>query len=84
MARRLPDEEMFPSVVVIGVPDKSALLRVIQKLQSNNIPHQTFCEPDFGIGLSAIATVPLSQEQRRVLSNYRLWNETNNLVKETV
>lgn len=74
VARRLPpDQDDIPSVVVIGVPDKAALLRVITKLETHNIHHQAFHEPDFDMGLSAVATVPLAEEQRRVLSNYRLW-----------
>src|ERR1700677_1406594 len=78
MVRRLPpDFSGIPSVVVIGVPDKNALFRVIKKLETNHIDHQVFYEPDFNMGLSAVATVPLAQEQRRCLSNYRLWREEN-------
>ena len=78
LARRLPrdqDLDVTPSCITIGVPDKQALFRVIEKLRSNDIGHEVFYEPDFGIGLSAVATVPLGQEQRRMLSNYRLWRE---------
>jgi hypothetical protein len=57
------------------VPDKAALFRVIEKLRANSIDHEVFYEPDFDMGLSAVATVPLEQSQRRVLSNYRLWRE---------
>jgi hypothetical protein len=67
----------IPSCIVIGVPDKNALLRVCEKLNKHNIQHHTFYEPDFNMGLSAVATVPLEQEQRRFLSNYRLWREEN-------
>lgn len=84
VARRLPqpqNSDETPSVVVIGVPDKNALFRVVEKLRSNNIGHQAFCEPDFNMGLSAVATVPLEQEQRRVLSNYKLWKEENTNVR---
>lgn len=84
VARRLPfDPNSFPSVVVIGVPDKNALLRVISKLTTNNLQFQTFEEPDFDMGLSAVATVPLDETQRRVLGNYRLWKLENTTVKET-
>lgn len=76
VARRLPkDFHEIPYLVLIGVPDKNALFRVVQKLQTNDIGHQVFYEPDDNMGLSAVATVPLSQEQRKVLSNYRLWKE---------
>jgi hypothetical protein len=80
MARRLPHPQnldITPSCITIGVPDKLALFRVIEKLRSKDIPHEVFFEPDFDMGLSAVATIPLGQEQRRALSNYRLWREPN-------
>jgi hypothetical protein len=74
MAKRLPsDFDQIPNLVLIGVPDKAALFRVINKLNDNAIGHEVFYEPDDNLGLTAIATYPLTQEQRRVLSNYRLW-----------
>lgn len=78
VARRLPQPQnldITPSCITIGVPDKTALFRVIEKLRLNSIPHEVFYEPDFNMGLSAVATIPLEQGQRRVLSNYRLWRE---------
>src|SRR5271168_3802485 len=78
LARRLPrdqDLDVTPSCITIGVPDKTALFRVIEKLRANGIVHHVFYEPDFDMGLSAVATAPLEQSQRRVLSNYRLWRE---------
>ena len=78
IARRLPhplDLDITPSCIVIGVPDKQALSRVIEKLRTNDIHHHVFHEPDFDMGLSAVATAPLEQSQRRMLSNYRLWRE---------
>lgn len=78
VARRLQlpqNLDETPSCIVIGVPDKTALFRVIEKLRAHEIGHEVFYEPDFNMGLSAVATVPLGQEQRRALSNYRLWRE---------
>ena len=78
VARRSPaHSDEIPSCIVIGVPDKVALFRVIEKLNKHDIQHHSFYEPDFNMGLSAVATVPLGQEQRRFLSNYRLWREEN-------
>jgi hypothetical protein len=83
VGRRLSfDSQSRPSLIVIGVPDQKALLRVVTKLQDHNIDHQQFIEPDFDIGLSAVATVPLNEEQRGVLRNYRLWNPINNVTLE--
>lgn len=82
MAFTLPQsvDDLPPSIVLIGVPNKSALERVIQKLQDNSIDHSPFYEPDGDEGLTAVATVPLTEEQRAVLRNYRLWNEGNLLL----
>lgn len=67
-----------PSIVLIGVPDKKALTKVIQKLNLHNIEFSAFYESDDDMGLSAVATVPLDEERRSVLRGYKLWNETNN------
>lgn len=87
VARRLPQPRNLdetPSCIVIGVPDKAALFRVVEKLRSNDIAHQVFYEPDFDMGLSAVATVPLEQHQRRALSNYRLWQEPNASIQASI
>jgi hypothetical protein len=81
VARRLPPEyEETPNLVLIGVPDKTELFRVVEKLKFHEIDHQVFYEPDDNMGLSAVATVPLIQEQRRPLSNYQTWKEQNNVI----
>lgn len=77
MARRLSTTNLdeIPSCIVIGVPDKAALFRAIEKLRKYDIGHQVFYEPDFNMGLSAVATVPIEGAQRRALSNYGIWKE---------
>lgn len=66
----------IPSIVLIGVPHQKALERVIKKLTHNNIAHTPFYEPDWDMGLSAVATTPnISEEQRQVLLNYSIWRE---------
>ena len=72
--------EGTPSIVLIGVPDQAALLRVIGKLKANGIPHFAFHEPDFGMGLSAVATAPITGGKRAALSNYRLWRKENSYI----
>ncbi len=66
-----------PSIVLIGVPDKKALHKVIQKLKLNRIEFSEFHESDDDLGLTAVATIPLDEDQRAVLQNYKLWNENN-------
>lgn len=77
MAYTLPQsaDEVTPSIVLIGVPDTKALLKVIQKLKLNHIEFSEFHEDDDDMGLTAVATVPLSEEQRFALRGYKLWNE---------
>ena len=80
MASRLssePSTSEVPYCIVIGVPDKNSLFRVVERLRAHGIGHRVFYEPDDNMGLSAVATVPLEQDQRRVLSNYRLWEVPN-------
>ena len=68
------NKSVIPNIVLIGVPNKLALERVIQKLKNNNIAHTPFYEPDWEMGLSAVATTPnLSDEQRSALKNYAIW-----------
>ena len=79
------DKTAIPSIVLIGVPNKKSLERVIQKLQKNNIDHTPFYEPDWNMGLSAVATTPnLTGEQRSALKNYSIWREPNSQKSNTV
>ena len=63
----------IPNIVLIGVPDKAALERTQRKLADAGILHAAWEEPDFDLGFTAIATVPITREQKQVLANYRLW-----------
>lgn len=78
MASALPQsiDGATPSIVLIGVPNKPALERVINKLIDNQIDFSDFHEPDYDLGLTAVATVPVTEEQRAILQNYKLWNES--------
>lgn len=70
-------DDLVPSLVLIGVPNKKALERVIAKLKLHHIDASAFYEPDNDLGLTAVVTVPLDEEQRAVLQNYKLWSEKN-------
>ena len=79
MAFTLPQsaDPSTPNLVLIGVPNKKALEKVIQKLKLHGIDHSAFDEPDRDLGLTAVATVPVTEEQRAILRNYKLWKEEN-------
>lgn len=68
-------DNFTPSIVLIGVPDKKALEKVIRKLDLNRIDSSAFYETDNDMGLSAVATVPLTDEQRALLQDYKIWKE---------
>ena len=76
MASQLGFDYQIPNLVVIGVPNKEALERVSAKLLHHKIRHYNYSEPDYQMGFTAIATVPLTVEEKKVLSNYRLWKVT--------
>lgn len=79
MAYTLPQsvDLSTPHIVLIGVPNKKALKKVISKLRLNSIEFSVFDEPDDDLGLTAVATVPLTEEQRAILQQYKLWKEEN-------
>ena len=74
MCRIYAPEQEVPNIIVIGVPNKIALNRVVTKLEANQIPHYTWEEPDYDFGITAIATIPLSGKQRELLTNYQLYS----------
>lgn len=75
-AQHKPTEDNSePSIVLIGVPTQKALRRVIRKLEANNIHYTTFDEPDWDLGLTAVATIPLNYQKRSALRDYAIWRE---------
>lgn len=73
MASQIGPGLPLPNIVVIGVPNKEALERVSAKLVAHGIRAYAYDEPDYQMGFTALATVPLTVEEKGVLSNYRLW-----------
>jgi len=58
------------------MPNTRSLERVLRKLQTQNIPHFAWREPDHDFGLTAIATAPLHADspERELLKCYRLYH----------
>jgi hypothetical protein len=73
MGLELPNEAGIPFMCVIGMPNLSAMNRVLAKLDSYSIRHHAFTDVDVEEGFTAIATIPLNAEQKIPLANYRLW-----------
>ena len=74
MASRLSNYDDTPSLVLVGVPNKSALEAVMERLARYRIPFESFEEPDYDLGLTAVATYPITnKKQRRALGTYAVW-----------
>ena len=83
-ALECPEPDRIPNLVLIGLPNKAALMRALEKLNNNHIPHFAWTEPDYDFGLTAIATVAISGVQRKALANYKLWKDNAGGVEKSV
>lgn len=68
----LPNQDI-PSLVLLQVDNEEQLQALSKKLKEKDIVHSKFFEPDDNLGYTSITTVPVTDEQRKVFSNYRLW-----------
>lgn len=60
----------IPNLVYIGLPNKKSLLRTIRKIKAHAVPHSIWEEPDWNMGLSAVATAPISGSIRDIFYEY--------------
>lgn len=68
----LAGEDVHPHLVVFGVKNQTKLRRVTEHLKQVGIRYKEFVEPDIGNELTAVATAPLSGEDRKHLAKYCL------------
>jgi hypothetical protein len=68
----IADGAAHPFVIVCGIRDGPALANCLERLNASGIAHRAFYEPDLGGQLTAIATAPLSPEQRQFFRKYQL------------
>lgn len=66
-------EHGIASAIVLTVADLQGLADARGRLAGNGIKTDTFFEPDFGIGESALATAPLPDPMRKHLMSWPLW-----------
>lgn len=66
-----------PHLVVLAVKDEPQLFKSAKKLDTAGIRYCTFIEPDRGGEATALATEPISGEQRRFFKNYQLLKGVN-------
>lgn len=62
-----------PNLVYIGVPSQAALRAVMDMCTQNGIAFEKYEEPDHGMGLSAVITVPVGADKRSVFSGFKTW-----------
>jgi hypothetical protein len=66
----IPSNCEHPYLVVLAVPSEEHLQNMLGTLELAKIPHCGYREPDLGNALTAVATAPVLQEQRR---HFRRW-----------
>lgn len=62
-----------PSIVLIQIPDKSSLEQELEYLRCIGIECASFYEPYQDTGLTAFATVPVTEDKRQIFKKYQLW-----------
>lgn len=68
------EEQGIPSVIVIGMPDEPALHRVVNSLAAKNVEVRPWVDPNYPeLGITAVCTMPVTQEERATLSCYRIY-----------
>lgn len=65
--------ENKPFLITLAIKDKNDLLMAAERLKEKGIKHHMFFEPDNDMGHSSITTEPLTKEQSKALSKYKLW-----------
>lgn len=61
-----------PTVVLLGVKDEKALVRVCAKLDKHFLTYCAFTEPDLNNSLTAVATQLIQEEDRHLFKKYDL------------
>lgn len=63
------------SLVLCQTDSEASLLRQAAHLDARGVPHVLFREPDIDNQATALATLPLTERQRKRLSKWKLWQE---------
>lgn len=63
----------IPFLITLQAKDENHLQEISLFLKQKGIRYHMFFEPDNNMGYSSITTEPLSIEQSKALSNFKLW-----------
>ena len=61
-----------PNLVLLGTRDEQELKEILSQIVGNGIAARPFLEPDLGNQMTAIATVPVYGEQRKIFKDWKL------------
>jgi hypothetical protein len=67
------EPNQIPNLILCNAEDEPHLNHIGNFLDSHEIRYHKFFEPDNEMGYSAITTEPLTDEKKKVLSNFKLW-----------
>lgn len=67
------DQSQIPYLITLAMKNKEHLYETADFLDSKGIRYHMFFEPDNNMGHSSITTEPLTPEQSKALSNFKLW-----------
>ena len=78
--RLLGEPLKMPSVATWWCGEPAALEQVIHKLQWFDHGYYAWVEPDGGLGLTSVATVPLDRAEKEIFEEYKLWRPVSSCV----
>lgn len=61
------------SIIIIQIPDEETLKKELHYIQSLGIHCVSFYEPYEDTGITAFATLPLTEDKRHLFKQYTLW-----------
>lgn len=62
-----------PSLVILKVNDEKELKQTLTAVAQEGIKCYAFIEPYFGNSMTAFATRPVNNEERKFFKSYQLW-----------
>lgn len=65
--------QQIPSIILFQVANQHELKKELAHLQSLGITCSQFHEPYADMGLTAFATLPVTEDKRHLFSSYSLW-----------
>ncbi len=72
VARRMPDVIPTPNLVILGIKNQQKLGKIAQEIEDGGLLVHRFYEPDNREGLTAFATQPIVEDQRKIFRKYML------------